>query len=220
MQPEITPAARRLAEATGVAWHTLPRADGTITEQGVLEYLSRVVTGDVADTVAAPTGPLTAVDFSSLAASLTEAMHELLADSVTAEKVTAETLSGTVTTSGSERLEFRAQLEAEQRAHAATRAQLDKLEATLKRQKILAAQLKPLSAEIRRLGSALGLANAEMERLRPLEGLIGTLQAELKQAQADEASARLLCRELQLQNDLEQAKREQRRRWQFWRRAS
>lgn len=257
-EPDITPLAKRLTEDAGVAWRTL---GGTVTERDVLAYLSDVVTG------AAPVGTDEhEIDFSSLAASLSQAVQDLLAGSdevldkvlddapgqvpyeaATAKTVTAEAPGANISTPrtalehiaprhiASDHAEpkpvedtapsqpaepegAQIQLEAERLAHAETRARLSTLETTTQRQKILAAQLRPLSAEIRRLGSALGRANSEMERLRPLESATETLQTQLEQARLEEVRMRLLYRELQAQSDLLGSERRRRRRWLFWRR--
>ena len=244
-EPEITPLARRLAEDAGVAWPALEGAEGrTITEREVLEHLTDVVTG----TLPTQAELSASIDFNSLAASLSEALTELLtetreaAEPVVAEGLPAENLiskdstnntaaeppaaekvgglePGATTDFGSpEHLQL--QLETERRAHAQTKQQLDKFKEAATQQKARAAQLRPLAAEVQRLGSALGVANAEMERLRPLEKLVSSLQAQLEEARADEARVRLLCRGLQAQQDLLEEERKKRPRWQFWRRTS
>ena len=229
VRPIITPLAQRLAEAAGVAWWTLADPPTTVTEGDVLAHLTEIVTGATKTQVRPADAE---IDLSSLAASLADALDDLLAEPLESRSAgdhaevadaelkggsVAETEPGNTLESGARHLQD--QLEAEQHAHTETKAQLAGLQAILKQQQLRAAQLKPLATEIRRIGSALGRANAELERLRPFEGLAGTLQGELEQARADEASARLLCRELQAQISAD-ASRTQRRPRGFFRRRS
>ena len=258
MQPNITPFARRLAENAGVAWWTLRSAESEITERDVLAHLTDVVTGI---TVTGATRPElsgaadTEIDLSSLAASLADALEDLLAGPTDTHEVSAkpsgaaadftglgefvpgadaaaqsvlneverkpaygEYQTGQDAVNSAELGHVQEQLGAERRAHTEAKVQLGKLEATLKQQQVRAAQLKPLAAEIRRLGSALGVANTELERLRPFEALVGTLQDQLEQALADEARVRLLCRDLQAQIDSDLLAAQQRPRGFFRRR--
>ena len=223
--PQITPLARRLAEDAGVAWQTLSgEGDSAITERDVLEHLTQVVTRTLPASAPPTSAPEEAetIDFSLLAASLSEVLRELLIveEEVEAPPVSALKADHSSAYPAAPELDghhIRALLEAERHAHAETQRQLSTLKEASARQKARAEQLKPLSAEIRRLGSALGVANAEMERLRPLESRVASLQQQLEETRADEARVRLLCRELQERQEWLEEERQRPPRWQFWR---
>ena len=232
-EPQITPLARRLAEGSGVAWHTLAGEGGdTITERDVLEHLTQVVTNTLPTSTVSTDASTTStkeevetIDFSLLAASLSEVLRELLVvdegtDTPPIGDPAVDHASADPTDAGLEVQDIWALLEAERRAHAETQRQLGTLKEAGARQKARAEQLRPLSNEIRRLGSALGVANAEMERLRPLEPRVASLQKQLEETRADEARVRLLCRELQLHQEWLEEQLQKPPRWQFWRRTS
>lgn len=240
--PRITPLARRLAEDAGVSWRTLSgEGNSAITERDVLEHLTQVVTNTLPTSAPPTSTPPTpapeeaeTIDFSLLASSLSKVLEELLATEEEAEAppvsnlaaVTPSAIPAAPTTSPAaaasdlDMQHAQMLLEAERRAHAETQRQLGALKESGARQKARAEQLKPLSAEIRRLGSALGVANAEMERLRPLESRVASLQEQLEATRADEARVRLLCRELQERQEWLEEELQLPPRWQFWRRAS
>ncbi len=250
--PQITPLARRLAEDSGVLWHTLAGEDGSaITERDVLEHLTQVIANTLPASVPvtsilppgqpaatppafAPPAPVPeeaeTVDFGLLAESLSKVLEELLAteevevpsiSAPVADSKRAPATSASASPGAQQNLQHSQMLLAdEKRAHAETQRQLDALRESSARQKARAEQLKPLSAEIRRLGSALGVANAEMERLYPLEAQVASLQKQLEETRTDEARVRLLCRELQERQEWLEQELQQSPRWQFWRRAS
>lgn len=48
-EPKITPLARRLAEENGIDWRQIVGSgpDGTVTERDILNYLAKVMSGEV-----------------------------------------------------------------------------------------------------------------------------------------------------------------------------